>query len=1155
MADTPITKGPTILSHFTGLASLNQQERATAAVELLFELKQCQDKFQSESEDKALAKCEEITYCVKRLVRGLASSHHGARQGFALALTELLSAFGSVVPLDEVLEMLDNFMKASTNAKGQEERDNYFGKVFGYASILESGRLFEEDGDKATLTNVVERVLALADMKSYLKEPCYHVLVSRIPEMSQGTFTGHVLPAFEPLFKADDWSPEVLALALAIQSQYPDLDYKELFNQWKRPSLLNVKNFPKLQSIMLAASSVEQNHLHIAWTYMVKGLLGSSKPDIVHEFWSIVVDGGLFESSHERKYVGLQLLALFVEKLPGNEVGRLFTPKVLQMFINNASNEKTYLHKAAVYTLGKVKEFCQEDPEKAMVVLTLLLGPNGSRHFDRVTGTDTVQVLVSSLGGSHVQNYVDFLMDVFDHPGLTGLSEDKDTSADIIKHHEVQREWAIDQMLSLLRNRHVPKAEEWILRVLMFLLVNGMYSIAVGAKLVVKDAPLLAGILGRKPAEPSLSLATQKACSQKLFSGLGEVGNWASMGESPAKSDKEQVKGHSRMHEGTTQSGEFWVYHIYVANEKLLALAQNGKITKIQDVPEEAKEAVETLRETVEKCRKLESKHKTGDVMQTCSHAKAFELLCLNTALLLQNDPMEYIGCVDDLSQCFKKEFETKGSKTPKKKRKDDNEDEEPEAMEVLTDIILSMLSKSSALLRSVCEHVFRVYCPQLTSGALQLLLDVVKEEFKGTSSELMETVDDAEESDHDSEHDHSDKGESSEEEEEEDSAELEEMRKKVKEALGKQAAESGDESDEEEFDDEKMAVFDESLSRVFKDRKAHKSEKRDAQQAVLHFKMRTLDLLEIFLRKQPTNPLIMDLILPLLDAYKSVPTVKSYIVLKDRLYGIIVNKLCKLKECPHVPAIAVSFVNQTLDELFTAAYRATDKRILSVVSQCILLCLRVCIGGSGHEPSPLKTRAMRKRQAPEDAAHKDERSLGKLDLPHVQELYLNALTQCLSKRHSNISSTFFMETFKRYPVLALALVPQVTAACKTAVEPFAQTQAVALLECVYRAAVGDSVDQTVTLCQQTQPWIETLVRSFAKGENSKLKSKHVKAAVKTLLRILHLVNKRLNKKLSEALDITSQQEAYQLLMSATVAVAAPSVNVMCRDALRILDP
>lgn len=86
------------------------------------------------------------------------------------------------------------------------------------------------------------------------------------------------------------------------------------------------------------------------------------------------------------------------------------------------------------------------------------------------------------------------------------------------------------------------------------------------------------------------------------------------------------------------------------------------------------------------------------------------------------------------MKQCYVREFETKHSKTPKKAKakvaEGEEEDDEPEAIEVLTDVLLALLAKPSALLRTICEHVFRIYCDQLTSPALDLILQVNLKSF-----------------------------------------------------------------------------------------------------------------------------------------------------------------------------------------------------------------------------------------------------------------------------------------------------------------------------------------------------------------------------------------------------------------------------------------
>ena len=61
-------------------------------------------------EDEESPCCDELEYSVTRLVKGLASSRKGARQGFATMLTEVLSEFGSFSPervLGSIMENLE----------------------------------------------------------------------------------------------------------------------------------------------------------------------------------------------------------------------------------------------------------------------------------------------------------------------------------------------------------------------------------------------------------------------------------------------------------------------------------------------------------------------------------------------------------------------------------------------------------------------------------------------------------------------------------------------------------------------------------------------------------------------------------------------------------------------------------------------------------------------------------------------------------------------------------------------------------------------------------------------------------------------------------------------------------------------------------------
>ena len=75
-------------------------------------------------------------YALRRLTRGLSSGRGGARQGFALALSELASSETLGTTPMEALEALDaNVAVITKSTKGEEARDILLGRMFGLAAI------------------------------------------------------------------------------------------------------------------------------------------------------------------------------------------------------------------------------------------------------------------------------------------------------------------------------------------------------------------------------------------------------------------------------------------------------------------------------------------------------------------------------------------------------------------------------------------------------------------------------------------------------------------------------------------------------------------------------------------------------------------------------------------------------------------------------------------------------------------------------------------------------------------------------------------------------------------------------------------------------------------------------------------------------------
>ena len=212
-----------------------------------------------------------------------------------------------------------------------------------------------------------------------------------------------------------------------------------------------------------------------------------------------------------------------------------------------------------------------------------------------------------------------------------------------------------------------------------------------------------------------------------------------------------------------------------------------------------------------------------SDIPQTTKEELArlagLESLILYVGLLAYSEFKEIKSVFDDLHICLEKFFERspmgKPSKTGCRQRKSD----EPELIEVIVDILLSFLARSSSFLRDVVEHVFRIFCSQLSENALQLLLDrlIVKknpEDINESDSTLSEE---------DAEIDEMTMGTT-----EGDTAET--AYAQDEENNGQEAPQTSSsdlagvfspkDEEEEDLNDEQMEMFDEQLSAMFRERK-----------------------------------------------------------------------------------------------------------------------------------------------------------------------------------------------------------------------------------------------------------------------------------------------------------------------------------------------
>jgi DNA polymerase phi len=220
------------------------------------------------------------------------------------------------------------------------------------------------------------------------------------------------------------------------------------------------------------------------------------------------------------------------------------------------------------------------------------------------------------------------------------------------------------------------------------------------------------------------------------------------------------------------------------------------------------------------------------------------------------------------------------------------------ESQDGFIEILLSFLGNTRTLFHKIAIEAFTAFASEISLGGLRSMTDILDTEetlegqkqlfaqadeeadvVESEEDEDMENASDVEMVGGDAEDDESnsedsDEASNSEDEEEEDDDDDELTQFNNKLALTLQTsglAANGDGSDEDsddsDMDDEQMMALDPHLSNIFKQRSqiTGKKQREEAKQNVIRFKSRVLDLLAVFLDKQLSNPLSLEVLLPVL--------------------------------------------------------------------------------------------------------------------------------------------------------------------------------------------------------------------------------------------------------------------------------------------------
>ncbi|XP_059721876.1 myb-binding protein 1A [Haemorhous mexicanus] len=1039
-----LRQGRAFLDFFWDIAKPEQEVRLAATESLLRHLQEGK-------------KDDELKYTLKRLVEGLGATREAARPGFSLALAQVLQAFEEI-PLCSILEQIKEKHDLE-KVKKKLVRNAAFGNFFGVMALFQSGRLVK---DRKALLESIQLLQQLTNHQTHLRDLPRKTLIDITSEVPETVFEEVLFDILQGDLSSAFTSPENLHLLLVGMQKFPGvLKPKKLKKLFGSSTVVNKENVSRLVELLKSAAKSEKEDKKLPG--VVFDLLQVALKEGAFElFWNEVVENGLLkEKSGPVSYMCYRLLGSALPLLSLEQLQVVLKGKVMLHYGEHVvATQSPQGFKFVAEMEGYIDTFLSgcDDPERQLAVM---MGFSTLTHQGRPVLLSASRV-VRHLQVVALQKYICWLKDMFLRPDLdccldfsSNRHKQNRQNADIAQQKIARlRRWIIHRLVNITESA-TRKEESLVMDIARFCFFHAFF-VAKKKNSQIAEASVL-------PSEP-LNERDHTETENYFFGLLQTLNTLPVLGDTAKAAALREKHVH-----GVTADGKLWIFLLVEYANKLLSTEH---VKAVKPFTKEQRDIWERTLQSVKNLQKKENKSDSAKV-------GAFQQLLLSMAIHLFKNQSETVEVLSDLLNCTEKAF----SKEAKKKKKTDSS--EPGWVEVMVEILLSLLAQPSLLLRRISKSVFVWICPSLTKRALQLILDVFdpnQEQNEESAVVVMEESNkktkSAQDTDEEGSEDSSD--EDSTDSEDEESEEVDDnFRSQLMKVLQGGNTLEEDKSDEE-LDDEAMMALDKNISALFAEQQkriqAKKDEKdRMRKEKILRrdFKAKVLDLIDVFLVKQAENPLVFDIIEPLLQLIEqcmSSDSDKQEVDFLQKTASIFKNSLCRSKQyCKRVASLQKD-VHALVQRLVEKACKHTDSAVALYYFSASLYLLKVLKGNTSSAappPEPEKQSDSRAKQACQLL------NPGCLNVKKVAAVYQQALTQFLSKRNSPLTCSMFHDLFKRFPIMCKPLVDTLVEFITAAARQHQQAMACLLL---HRVLLLHELKLFVT----EEEWEELIIRSIS---------------------------------------------------------------------------
>lgn len=1038
----------------------------------------------------------DLTYAIKRLIKGLASHRESARLGFSVALCELFSRTRSI-STHHVINLILAYSKPTQKVKGQEERDMLFARLFGLHALVRSEVLCDEMvTNEEDFRRTIRILHNISTGKHWLRESCTSVIIQAIEQLSRSSdppiWRSKALKWLVDIVCKDDRvTADSVAIFMTLKQSSPDiLTSAQRLPRFANQELLSSANLPILARVLRDASIEEGNdedaqpsmasgstQAHFVWDMVFRQYADSTKLAKQNvsfaALYKTLVDENLFAiaSSHQKKAWGFQLIQRAVRIVDQAYIPDIFMPNLMRTLLNQLTAKDPVLQKAAQKACIGLQQSVKERPSIAYDVVLQLTGPNGNYRFDSVTNTKTIETILRSASADNIRKFANRL--------ISSACEEQSNG---------RRASILDSLLILVRNMQIDTDDTCIENILTFFAAHGLFSMKKPLEKVSSNRDSLT----ISPISGSFSSSVQNSCRSRFLSCLSDL---------QAASSSAQQRNKASID---------WISR---GNEIIVALDKDSH--HFNRLPKTQHAICNKVEKTLKSLRSASDKAEGKNKERLLSYSTFLLASNLYAQAALQQE-QEVNELIEPMLECGN-QFLTKKQLVSNK-----GETDTPGPMELFIDCLSNALQQPTAFLRSVATQTFDSFAEQMTHSSMRLLIEQLGFNQANTSEIGQEENEDeieVEEEDDvmsDSMSDTSATSTSSEIDEEDVDAEF---ARKIREALqsgGMADKEEEDEGEEvedkdddqsdsssvsmEDFNDEQMILMDDKLADIFRQKYATRKQEDEARKEEATFHVRILDLLDRFALRQGDNALCVEMVLPLFtiafekDKALSQLRQKATTVLRKTLLKPGGNSGTKLN------VVGTSSMQTALDSLDAihkmAATNLTSDQT-SLVNACNLYLTKSCLSTEQDVPDQLCS------------------------------VYVATLNDFLERKNNNLRPSFLIDAFARYPQLAYSLREKLLQAASgeqsTSQNAFRQIQMMEMLRVCIANLIGQMQHKQLLGQNITEEGIENLLKELAELTIRRVKQDQyrIKEILKSALPFV-----RLTRKLVEQVKSKSGKEA-----------------------------